>query len=321
MRMHSLARSATAFCLLVLCLLVPVASAHAVTGGTYTISTGETVRVEAGDSLVPDDARNQHWAEFLGSLLHGPELSSVTLTVTSWTEMQSICGRGAAACYQPFRETIVAPVDGVPSPLTPEALIAHEYGHHLASSEVNEPWSAIEWGTKRWATYLNICRRERQGTVFPGGERSRYALNPGEGFAEAYRVLNERRSGRPDSPWLVVDPSFMPDDTALQLLEQDVREPWTKSTETAFRTTLGPGKGRYRVFVATPLDGELELALRSPGNARYELRLYDATGRRLVAGDPGLGVLHVTVCGERGFLAVVSRSSGSGPLTLSVSRS
>ncbi len=101
-------------------------------------------------------------------------------------------------------------------------MITHEYGHHIAASRDNDPWPAVEWGTKRWASYLNVCRRSQAGQLFPGDEGDRYALNPGEAYAEDYRVLNERREGLPESAWTIVDQSLYPDQTALDLLAQDV---------------------------------------------------------------------------------------------------
>src|SRR6266545_1649722 len=48
------------------------------------------------------------------------------------------------------------------------------------------PWSALDYGTKRWASYIQVCAKARQGQLFPGAEEApRYQLNPGEGFAPA----------------------------------------------------------------------------------------------------------------------------------------
>src|SRR5919204_5057140 len=48
-------------------------------GGTYTTSTNERVTIFSSRSYPVDDAANQRWAEFLASLLHGSELSQLTL--------------------------------------------------------------------------------------------------------------------------------------------------------------------------------------------------------------------------------------------------
>ena len=55
-------------------------------------------------------------------------------------------------------------------------------------------------------------------------------LNPGEAFAETYRVLNEQKLGLPQESWTIVSTALAPDPTALSLLEQDVTTPWTAAT-------------------------------------------------------------------------------------------
>ncbi len=70
--------------LLVVVLVVVAAAtgadaAHAVHGGTYTTTTGEQVRIVVSDRYPVDEARNQRWADFLASLVHGSELATVRL--------------------------------------------------------------------------------------------------------------------------------------------------------------------------------------------------------------------------------------------------
>jgi hypothetical protein len=57
------------------------------------------------------------------------------------------------------------------------------------------PWKALTRGTKRWATYAGACAKTAARRLVPGDERLKYRVNPGEGFAEAFRVLNELRAG------------------------------------------------------------------------------------------------------------------------------
>ncbi len=64
--------------------------------------------------------------------------------------------------------TIGDAVDSVPA----EEVATHEYGHHVAFNRDNVPWLAVEWGSKRWASYANICSRARAGSVYPGDEDS-----------------------------------------------------------------------------------------------------------------------------------------------------
>src|SRR5439155_24542812 len=103
-------------------------------------------------------------------------------------EVTSICSSDADACYDPQSETIVLPGEPPPDATPVEELAAHEYGHHVANNRDNPPWDAETWGPKRWASYEGVCPRVRNGTAFPGDEGANYDLNPGEGFAESYRV-------------------------------------------------------------------------------------------------------------------------------------
>ena len=200
-------------------------------------------------------------------------------------------------------------------------MVTHEYGHHIASSRLNDPWAAVDWGTKRWASYMNVCKRAQTGELVPGDEGRFYQLNPGEVFAEDYRVLNERRAGLPEAPWDVVDDSLYPDQTALDLLAQDVTTPWTGVTATSYRVRLGSGSGRgFRV--PTLLDGEFTATLTSPAKVRFTLRVVDlASGKVLSADSTSLRVktLKVSICGQRSLQVQVKRVSGSGTFSLAVS--
>src|SRR5438034_7045369 len=84
----------------------------------------------------------------------------------------------------------VAPGVELPDGTSKETVLVHELGHNVAANRDNAPWSAVDWGTKRWATYMNVCARHDAGTAFPGDEADHYLLNPGEAFAETYRLLN-----------------------------------------------------------------------------------------------------------------------------------
>jgi hypothetical protein len=296
-----------------------VEAAKAEWGGQFTASSGEAVTITFSNSYPPDPALGQRWANVVAGLVHGPELASVHVYLAPLREVQVICGFQALACYSPFAERIVAPGETAPDGTPAESIVVHEYGHHVASNRSNLPWRAVEWGTKRWATYINVCSRARSGSLLPGAEGRSYRLNPGEGFAEAYRLLNERRAGRPDS-WSIVDPSLFPDETALQLLEQDVLQPWTANQSVTFSGSFRRGSGRTRSFaVATPLDGTFRVTLRPPAAAAFGLALY--SGTQLVARAPaGSRSLSTTVCGVRSLTMRVTRTKGFGAFRLHVSR-
>jgi hypothetical protein len=220
-----------------------------------------------------------------------------------------VCGFSALACYDSRSSDLVAPgddpIDGPPS----EAIIAHEYGHHVAAHRLNNPWSAVDWGTKRWATYEQVCPRTTQGVLYPGDESSHYQQNPGEGFAEAYRVLNERKLGRAETSWEIVDRVMYPDDAALAAVEQDVLAPWTGAAVLRFS-----GVAKTRTFtIGTPLDGTLRATVRGP----YRIDLLSAAGARLKSGTT---TASTTVCGSRTVRVRVTRVTKTGLFALTVTR-
>jgi hypothetical protein len=290
-------------------------------GGRYTTSTGENVRVIASDQLPVDENLTRGWAEYLASLPHGSELERLTLQIAPYSEVQAVCGFGSLACYSPSRELIIAPHADLPSPGTPTArsIIAHEYGHHIARHRVNPPWSAISYGTKRWASRMSVCERTAAGMLFPGGDGLQYRLDPGEGFAEAYRVLAEIRTGQPESPWQVVDARLRPDALALQALEQDVLNPWTgPSTDARAGSFTRRGKPLRSFPVATPHDGSLAIRVAAPTKLRLRLSLYDRSRRVTIA--TGGRALRTTICGHRSLAIRVTRQSGVGRFSLSITR-
>ena len=310
-----LSRVRTALAAVALALLLP-ASALA-WGGTYPTgdSLGTSVRIEVSDSYPVDQTLPQSWATFLGTLVHGPELASLTLVLAPIDEVGHVCGAAALACYDPRTATIEAsPDDQLDEPPARE-VVTHEYGHHLANNRDDAPWAAEDYGTKRWATYERICSRVQAGTASPGDEGAAYAHNPGEAFAEAYRVLNLKKEGQPTIGWKVVDLSFYPDDTALALLEEDVTSPWTGPTVRHVHGTFGAG-GARTIGISTPLDGSLALRLHAPTRSTMRLALY--AGTKLVARASRSIVYRV--CGTRALTLKVERSAGAGAFTVDISK-
>jgi hypothetical protein len=289
--------------------------AAATWGGTYTTTSGEQVRVLVSDSYPQDETRPQGWAEFLSRLVHGSELSVVTLFIAPFDEIQRICGRGALACYDSGRDTIYAPGEEVSDGITPESVVAHEYGHHIAASRSNLPWVALDYGTKRWSSYVNICSRTESGELHPGDEMEAYQLNPGEAFAEAYRVLNEQRLGLPESAWNIVDSRFIPDAEALARVEQDVTQPW-QATSVSLRGRV-TRRATRSLAVATPLDGRLAVTVRTSTAVRAEL----VVGGRVVATRTGRAAsFTATVCGTRSATVRIRPAAKAATYTLTASR-
>jgi hypothetical protein len=285
-------------------------------GGTYATgdSIGTFVQIQVADTYPVDQALPQGWATYLGSLVHGTELGHVTLDLMPLSGVQAICGVQALACYDPRQETIYAsPEDQLDSPPAKE-IVTHEYGHHVANNRLDAPWSALDYGTKRWASYENICAKAAGGTASPGDEGTHYFQNSGEAFAESYRVLNLQKLGLPDSGWDIIDPSFYPDATALTLLEQDVTTPWTGPTAAKLRGSFGSGV--VRTFkLQTQLDGSFIAHLAAPKKAKLRLALYN-NGTLVQRG----ATIRYEICGERALTLKVERISGRGAFTVTVSK-
>jgi hypothetical protein len=280
-------------------------------------AAGTSVHIEVSDAYPVDQTLPQGWATYLGSLPHGPELSRLTLDLLPLGDVQSsrFCGSRALACYDPSSETIFAtPEDQLNEPPARE-IVTHEYGHHIAFNRTDAPWSAEDYGTKRWSSYEHVCARAVAGTASPGDEGSSYSQNPGEAFAESYRVLALAALGQAPSGWDIVGRSFYPDPTALQLLQQDITSPWTGPTARHVHGSFGYGSART-IAVQTPLDGTFTAHLQAPSSARFKLELY--AGSHLVARSRTS--VRLEVCGQRSLTLKVIRTSGRGAFTVDLSK-
>jgi hypothetical protein len=188
-------------------------------GGTFAQPDGTHVTIYMSTRYGQSSDRIRYWVSFFGSLPHGAELSDAAVYIAPLDEVEEVCGSDRVlGCYG--GQKLVFPGEAVGA-LAPISIAAHEYGHHIAAHRSNAPWLAVDWGTKRWATQLSICARSAAGTAFPGDEADNYSFNPGEAFAETYRVLVEGGDS-----WPIVDPSFRPDAAALAAARADVLDPW-----------------------------------------------------------------------------------------------
>ncbi len=273
-------------------------------GGTVVATNGESVTVDVSTEIAQDPALQLRWADFLTTLVHGPELASVTVVIVPLQSLRGVCGGSALGCYLGSSKTLYAPADDVPGQTTARSILAHEYGHHIAGSASNSPWPAIDWGTKRWATVVGVCAGVGSGRLHPGDERQNYALNPGEAFPEAYRVLNEQLLGLPATPWSAVDLSLQPSQAALDAIRLDIQSPWTRpSLVTRSGTFSRASAAATKTFtIATPLDGSLAVSVKSARTGRYRAKTSIES-----------------VCGQRSVDVTVTRVKGYGPFTLTVS--
>jgi hypothetical protein len=286
-------------------------------GGMYPTgdTVGASVEIDVSDSYPVDDTLPQTWATYLGTLVHGPELALLKLHLAPLPEVQVQCGAEALACYDPDSNTILASPDNLLDEPSAQEVIAHEYGHHIANHRLDAPWSAEDYGTKRWASYENICARAATGELDPGNEGSSYTENPGEAFAESFRVLNLTKAGDTAIGWDIVDKSLYPDATALSLLDQDVTDPWTGPTVRHVTGTFGFGTTRT-IGVQTTLDGSFAARLHAPSKSQFRLSLW--AGPKLI--ERSATSVRYQICGQRALTLKVERLSGRGTFTVDVSK-
>ena len=287
-------------------------------GGLYTTSTGEHVTVEVSTAYASDPGVGQRWANFFASLVHGSELGLLTAYIAPIDEVADICGGNGdvLGCY--WNDKLVA-VGVATDGLQPTSVVTHEYGHHVAYNRNNAPWSAVDWGTKRWASSVNVCARTAAGTAYPGDEGFHYMLNPGEAFAESYRVLNEQLAGLP-LQWPIVDPSFLPTLGSLAALREDVVDPWMGPTTQTVRARFAPHRRVWTSRLATPLDGDLTIRLRQ-GND--DLQLLGDSRKVLAAGSwttNGGKSVRFRICGQRSLAIRVRATGKAAPFTLRVTK-
>lgn len=287
-------------------------------GGKYTVASGESVVVYVSRSYPEVDAVGRQWAEFFAGLVHGPELSFLTAYIAPLPVVQEMCGsEWVIGCYG--GDTMITVGDssaGEP----PASVATHEYGHHVAANRNNAPWPAIDWGTKRWATAMDICHRVQSNLLFPGDEGLMYSFNPGEAFAESYRVLIETNGTAAGYDWPIVDPSLRPDVPALAALREDVVHPWTGST---VRTIKGRFAGKRRTWstpIATPLDGDVSVAVAGGGTA--DVRLLSSDGRTVLSNgtwsSSGGRTVAYRLCGTRSVRVRLTRGGAPARFTLRI---
>lgn len=279
-------------------------------GSGATIAVGATEACARNCSVVDP----QRIADFIGTLIHGEEVSLLTVQLDTEYELAFDCGPGAEACYYAGEDKVVIggyeEVDRGGDPL--EYVLAHEYGHHVAAHRrLAAPFgAAIDWGTERWASLENVCQGRRSGRLFPGNEGSHYYEDPGEAFAESFA-----RYRFPESPiawqWL---PALRPGPAAFQAIREDTLEPWRgRSSLVLSGHVPARGEGVAVEYLRTPLDGTVTLR---PGSLRrgYELALRSRAGRLLhrFRPNPSPRRLDYTVCGQARLRLVIISSRRHG---------
>jgi hypothetical protein len=290
-------------------------------GGPIKTSTGETVTVFVSPSLGPG-VTPESWAEFIAHLTHGPELAKLTAYFGTLDEVQQLCGAQALGCYG--QNQLVAFGEPLIDGVTPQEVVRHEYGHHIAFNRTNPPWIAVDWGPKDWASAIGVCRRVNEGNAFPGDEGVHYDQNPGEAWAETYRLMDERKNGISTQTWTIVSPTFFPNDAAYTAAEQDVVHPWTADHSTTVRRQFTKnGKKAWLVPFQTPLDGTLSVSATLPRGSRADVALLSSNAktvlRHATPTGPRTKQLTTTVCGQRSLYVRVTSKGTPGRVAVTTS--
>jgi hypothetical protein len=290
-------------------------------GSGTTVAIAVTSACQASCNAVEP----QRIANFIGTLIHGSEIDLLSVQLDTPFQIELDCGYGAQACYYPSDNKIViggtdtSAYDGV----SREFVLAHEYGHHVASHRYSPaPFpAAIDWGPPRWASLERVCQARRRGALFPGDEGLNYRENPGEAFAEAFA-----RYRFPDSaPRWKWPPFLEPDAAAFRAIREDTLHPWLGRT--SFQ--LGghaPSRGQGVVVepLRTPLDGTVSVRPSEERHRRYQLSVMSPSGHVLSTSRRGLSLRHqlnFTVCGQsRLRLLLESTRRSTAPFQLLVQR-
>jgi hypothetical protein len=302
--------------------------AHASLAGTwhsYPIKDGSTVAAAISDRYGNTLSTHvvQSYVDFLDSLDHGSELSSLRIFIAPPDEVLAECGgqQGTLACYDSRTKIMVVPgeePDTGASGVTTSYVVAHEYGHHVAASRSNAPFNSFRFGPKYWSSYEQVCDRSIKGLLAPGNEAEFYLSNPGEGWAETYAQLRY-----PDVAWQF-NPILKPDAAAFDAARKDVLTPWTRSVTKVFKGTFGArGSRTQRFSFDLNLDGSLNVRLKGPKKSNYDLFLSSNgrdEGKTFNSGSRD-SVTYEAACRETAAEHVtvgVKRMKGAGPFTLRV---
>ncbi len=237
-------------------------------------------------------------AEIIRQTAHGKEVSTVTIHLTSEADVQRVCGRGTAGCYQRRGQaaSIFAPTRGRDAIHT----LVHEYGHHLAASLGGVNGAALApWRAARGIDQLKADGKVADGYSFGWGH------SIGEIFAEDFA-----QSNRP-SDWRITWIGA-PNDAVRAALSASIGgrapegQPAAPVVSTPDRPSETVSLHRRGGLTAGSQDG-IPFGLRGPG------RTVTASGTLTGVGGPASARVDL-VCNRRRIASATG--SENAPITL-----
>ena len=288
-------------------------------GSGATIAVEKTVACEQTCSA----ADPQAIANLVGTFIHGPEVTLLTVQLVTPFQLGFDCGFDAQACYYSSDSRIVISgnEESAPDRASREFVLAHEYGHHVAQHrDLPAPFPrAIDFGTERWASAHRVCEGTRDGNYFPGGEGGHYYEDPGEAFAEAF-AFNRFPDAAVRWAWA---PSLRPNAVSLRALQRDVLRPWVGRHAYTISGRV-PRRGAVVKTIPTPQDGMVSIGPVGDRGRGYEVTIHNNAGKLLRSSRQGVSFYHrldYTVCGQSKLRIAVRPLGGPGrKFTLTVQR-
>jgi hypothetical protein len=270
-----------------------------------------------------DAADPQAIANFVGTLIHGPEVDLLTVQLDTPFQLGFDCGFEAQSCYFGGENKIVlsGDDDAAPDSASREFVLAHEYGHHVAQHrDMPAPFAAaINWGTERWSSVEHVCEGHRVGALFPGDEGTHYYEDPGEAFAETF-AFNRFPDAAVEWAWA---PALRPTAASFAALRKDTLQPWLGRRSFTISGRV-PRNGAVVQEFRTPFDGKVSIGPAGYARLGYELVIRNSAGKALRSSRQGVSFRHrldYTVCGQpRLRVAVRALGRAGKPFRLTVQR-
>jgi hypothetical protein len=169
---------------------------------------------------------------------------------------------------------------------------------------------------------MDVCGRVARKQAYPGNEGANYDVNPGEAWAETYRLMDEQKAGITTATWRIIAQSFFPSGAALQAAERDVLQPWSAGRTAGFTRVFGKKtKKVWLVRLPSSLDGELRVSATVPNGGTHEVALVGSNGRTVIRRAQWVGQrlkrLAGSVCGQRSLFIRVTQSGALGRVRVS----